>query len=271
MDLAVTLCNTYIHVLLPMVNELGLRLAVLESSITKRVLPVHILDYRAFREIFGPEEGETELHTLEKYHAARSMIQHGLQNILVSATLRTIPETKRTINVDVCGKDDGNLNLVFCEIGPAQERLIRDLELIEDAENANATLVFPSRINTNEINDRFAEALESGKIEIQRLPWQERVLDRSFREVLEIMDLLGNETRFRMLVPLLERPHGKRHYRTEINPKLVYENVTTLLSHRMIDEMEDDTYGFTNIGRQIFCEYMAFLERVRRALKESGE
>ena len=232
---------------------------------------MHILDYMAFREAFGPEGDETELHTLEKFHAARSMIQRGLQNTFVSTTLRTMPETKRTVNVDVCGIDNDNLNLVFCETGPAHERLFRDLELVEDAENANATLVFPSRIDTSDISDRFPEAVESGKIEIQRLPWQERALNRSFREVLEIMDLLGNETRFRMLVPLLERPHGKRHYRAEINPKLVYENVTTLLSHRMIDEMEDDTYGFTTVGKQIFCEYMAFLERVRRALEESRE
>jgi predicted transcriptional regulator len=85
------------------------------------------------------------------------------------------------------------------------------------------------------------------------------------------MDLLGNETRVRMLVPLLERPHGKRHYRAEINPKLVYENVTSLLTHRLIDELDDDTYGLTTIGKQIFCEYMAFVERVRRVLEENRE
>lgn len=248
-----------------------MRLVILQSSRTARVLPVHMLDYMVFRETFGSEGDENELHMLEKFHAARSMIQSGFQNTFVSATLRTMPETKRTLNVDVCGIDRDNLNLVFCEIGPAQERLYQDLELVEDSENANATLLFPSRVDTREVRERFPEAVESGKIGIQRLPWQERALDRTFREVFEIMDLLGNETRFRMLVPLLERPHGKRHYRTEINPKLVYENVTSFLSHRLIDEMEDDTYGLTMTGKQIFCEYMAFLERVRRVLEESRE
>jgi len=223
----------------------------------------------AFRDTFGSQAGENELHTLEKFHAARSMIQRGLQNTFVSATLKTIPESERTVNVDVCGMDRDNLNLVFCETGPVKENLFESLELVEDAENANATLLFPSRVDTSEIADRFPEAIESGKFEIQRLHWRERAIDRTFREALEIMDLLGNETRVRMLVPLLEGPHGKRHYRAEINPKLVYENVTSLLTHRLIDELDDDTYGLTQVGKQIFCEYMAFLERVRRVLEEN--
>jgi len=232
---------------------------------------VHILDYMAFRNAFGSQGDETELHMLEKFHAAGWMIQRGLQDTFVSATLRTVPETESDVDVDVCGIDRDTLNLVFCETGPASENLFQSLELVQDAENANATLIFPSRINTSEIADRFPEAFESGKFEIQRLPWRERAIDRTFREALEIMDLLGNETRVRMLVPLLERPHGKRHYRAEINPKLVYENVTSLLTHRLIDEQDDDTYGLTMIGKQIFCEYMAFVERVRRVLEENRE
>jgi len=232
---------------------------------------VHILDYMAFRDAFGPRSEENELHMLEKFHAARWMIQRGLQDTFVSATLRTVPETESDVDVDVCGIDQDAVNLVFCETGPASEKLFRSLELVQDAENANATLIFPSRVDTSEIGDRFPEAFESGKFEIQRLPWRERVIDRTFREALEIMGLLGNETRVRMLVPLLERPHGKRHYRSEINPKLVYENVTSLLTHRLIDEQDDDTYGLTMVGKQIFCEYMAFVERVRRVLEENRE
>lgn len=248
-----------------------MRLAVLHSDTIARVLPVQILDYMAFRQSFGPETDENELHMLEKFHAARAMIQRGIQETYVSATLRTIPETERALDVDVCGIDRDKLNLVFCETGPVRDHVFQNLELVEGAENANATLIFPSRIDTSEIAERFPDAVRSGKFEIQRLPWRERAIDRTFREALEIMDLLGNETRVRMLVPLLERPHGKRHYRTEINPKLVYENVTSLLTHRLIDELEDDTYGFTQVGRQIFCEYMAFVERVRRVLEENKE
>ena len=246
-------------------------LAVLDSERIIRVLPVHVLDYMAFRESFGSEADETELHMLEKFHAARSMIQRGFQDTYVSPKLRTIPRTDRVLDVDVCGIDHGNLNLVFCETDPVSEDLFQRLELVENAENANATLLFPSRIDTSEISERFPEAVQSGKFEVQQLPWRERAIDRTFREALEIMDLLGNETRVRMLVPLLERPHGKRHYRAEINPKLVYENVTSLLTHRLIDELEDDTYGLSRTGRQIFCEYMAFVERVRRVLEENRE
>lgn len=249
-----------------------MRLALLERSRTARVLPVHVLDYMAFRDTFGSEqEGETELHMLEKFHAARSMIQRGVEKTFVSATLLTVPETEHRLDVDVCGVDDDNLSVVFCETGPVDQNLFRSLELVEGAENASATLIFPSKVDTSEIADRFPEAVESGKFEIQRLFWRERALDRTFREALDIMDLLGNETRVRMLARLLEGPHGKRHYRTEINPKLVYENVTSLMTHRLINELDDDTYGLTQVGTQIFCEYMAFLERVRRVLEESRE
>jgi hypothetical protein len=248
-----------------------LRLGIIDSTKIARVLPVHMLDYMAFREAFGSQTDETELHMLEKFHAARSMVQRGFQDTFVSATLRTIPRTDRVLDVDVCGIDHGNLDLVFCETDPVSESLFERLGLVEDAENASAILLFPSRIDTSEVSERFPEAIQSGKFKVQQLPWRERAIDRTFREALEIMDLLGNETRVRMLVPLLEKPYGKRQYRTEINPKLVYENVTSLLTHRLIDELEDDTYGLSRTGRQIFCEYMAFVERVRRVLEENRE
>ena len=248
-----------------------MQLAVINTPGIARVRPVHVLDYMAFRETFSSETNETELHMLEKFQAVRSMIQQGIQDTFVSPTLRTIPESGRVIEVDVCGMDRDCLHLVFCETGPVNANLLQSLELVEDAENADATLMFPSRTDTSEIAEQFPEAIESGKFEVQRLPWREHAIDRTFREALEIIDLLGNETRVCMLVPLLERPHGKRQYRAEINPKLVYENVTSLLSHRLIDELDDDTYGFTHTGRQIFCEYMAFLERVRRVLEENRE
>lgn len=47
-----------------------MRLALLQSARTVRVLPVHILDYMAFRDAFGSETDENELHMLEKFHAA---------------------------------------------------------------------------------------------------------------------------------------------------------------------------------------------------------
>jgi hypothetical protein len=248
-----------------------LRLAVLHPSKAPRVLPVHVLDYIAFRDAFR-SGAESELRTLEKFHAARSMIQQGLQDTFVSPTLRTIPRTGRAVvEADVCGVDHENLSLVFCETDLVNEKLLQNLKLVEAAENANATLLFPSGIDTAEISERFPEALRSGKFEVERLPWRERSIDRTFREALEIVDLLGNETRIRMLVPLLESPHGKRQYRAEINPKLVYENVTSFLTHRLIDELDDDIYGLSRTGRQIFCEYMAFLERVRRVLEENRE
>ena len=42
-----------------------MRLAVLDSERIVRVLPVHVLDYMAFRQTFAPEGDENELYMLE--------------------------------------------------------------------------------------------------------------------------------------------------------------------------------------------------------------
>ena len=73
-----------------------------------------------------------------------------------------------------------------------------------------------------------------------------------------------------MLLPLLERPQGKKQYRQEINPKLIYENVPLLRTHKLIAELADDLYDLTPMGKTILCEYLAFVEKVS-GLLERGE
>jgi predicted transcriptional regulator len=85
------------------------------------------------------------------------------------------------------------------------------------------------------------------------------------------MDVLTNETRVKMLLPLLEQPQGKRHFREDINPKLIYENVPLLQTHKLIDELSDDLYGLTTMGKMILGEYLAFVEKVRHLLEQERE
>jgi len=56
--------------------------------------------------------------------------------------------------------------------------------------------------------------------------------------------------------------------REEINPKLIYENVPLLRTHKLIDELADDLYDLTPMGKAILCEYLTFVEQVRRLLEQ---
>jgi len=85
------------------------------------------------------------------------------------------------------------------------------------------------------------------------------------------MDLLCNETRVKMLLPLLEHPQGKRKFREEINPKLIYENVPLLRTHKLINELADDLYDLTPMGKTILGEYLAFVEKVRDLLEKAAK
>jgi hypothetical protein len=74
-----------------------------------------------------------------------------------------------------------------------------------------------------------------------------------------------------MLLPLLEAPQGKKNFREGINPKLIYENVPLLRAHKLIDELSDDLYDLTPIGKTILGEYLAFVEKVRDLLEKEGK
>jgi hypothetical protein len=230
-----------------------------------------LVDYATFRGRFYPAPGETELHMLEKFHAARLLLTEGLEESYLDPVFNIIPGKKGSLTADVCGIEEGNLMIVFCETTPPGEKLFNDLAVVNDAENARALILYPFRIDLEGLAARLSMPLESRKVIVEQLGWMERNLEDRFRDALEFIDLLSNATRVRMLLPLLEKPHGKKHYRSQINPKLVYENVASLLSHKIIDERPDDLYMLTPLGRQIFCEYLAFMERVRRMLDESGE
>jgi hypothetical protein len=247
-----------------------MRLEILQPSKRSRVLPYHIVDYARFRSDFR-ETDETELHLLEKFHAARSLALGAPTDAFVGVVLGDPAKRERQFRVDVVGEGEDGVIAVFCETGPPSGELVRNLELIERADNSRAVLVYPYRVNVNPLLDQFADSIENGKIQLEQFAWGEHGLERTFRDALEIMDLFTNETRVRMLMPLLERPYGKRHFRSEINPKLVYENLSSLLQHKLIGETEDDLYNLTPVGNRLLCEYLAFVERVRHMLGEDAD
>ena len=231
---------------------------------------MHVVDYSSFRDDFRTED-ESELHLLEKFHAARLLSQAGDIDTFIEPVLYDPGKQARRLTADLAGVESGNLTAVFCETQqPPSESLMKDLEVVGEAENSKAVVVYPFKADSGSIDAKFPDAMESGKVVIEHLNWQDRVLERAFRNVLEVMDILCNETRVKMLLPLLERPQGKKNYREEINPKLIYENVPLLRTHKLIDELSDDLYDLTPMGKTILCEYLAFVEKVRHLI-ERGE
>jgi hypothetical protein len=245
-----------------------MRLEIQPSSRKRRVLPMHVVNYTAFRDDFRTRENESELHLLEKFHAARVLSQDGDVDTFIDPVLYDPEKHSHRVTADLAGVEEGNLTAVFCETEPPGESLIRNLELLDEAENSKAVVVYPFKVDPGQIDAKFRESINNGKFMIEHLNWSDRSLERAFREALELMDLLCNETRVKMLLPLLEKPQGKKHFREEINPKLIYENVPLLRTHKLIDELSDDLYDLTPIGKTILCEYLAFVEKVRRLLGE---
>jgi hypothetical protein len=229
---------------------------------------MHVVNYSAFREDFRTEEDETELHLLEKFHAARSLSHNGDIDTFIDAVVYDTAKHSRRLVADVVGVDEGKLTTVFCETEPPGDDLIRDLELVDGAENSTAVVVYPYKVDADSLDAKFGNSVDTGKLVIEHLNWRDRGLERAFREALALMDLLCNETRVKMLLPLLEHPQGKKHFREGINPKLIYENVPLLRTHKMIDELSDDLYDLTPMGKTILCEYLAFVEKVRHLLEE---
>jgi DNA-binding transcriptional ArsR family regulator len=112
-------------------------------------------------------------------------------------------------------------------------------------------------------------ALERGKATMEVLGWFDDTFEETFRETLGLIELLGNETRMRMLVPLLEKSGAKKDYRTRINPKLVYHNISALSDAGLVDENSEGTYELSQFGKTILAEFITFLEKTRKTLDES--
>jgi len=232
---------------------------------------MHVVNYTAFREDFRTDEDESELHLLEKFHAARVLSQSGDVDTFVGPILYDPEKHSHRFTADLAGVEGGTVTAVFCETRAPDEALLKDLGVIDEAENSKAVVVYPSRVNSNSIDSKFPDAVDSGKFVIEHLNWRDRGLERAFREALELMDVLCNETRVKMLLPLLEAPQGKKNFREGINPKLIYENVPLLRAHKLIDELSDDLYDLTPIGKTILGEYLAFVEKVRDLLEKADK
>ena len=228
----------------------------------------HVINYQRFKNKFGNTSG-VELNNLEKYYAARLLIEKGCNRIYVNAVLavRFSDDVARELKIDVCGIRDEGYILVFCETARPSIDLHRRLEFLATIKPVEIVLLYPFTVNSRSILDSLP-AKHIDKISIEQVPWLDDDLEEAFQEAVEFISLLCNETRVRMLLPLLKETRRKGEYRVRINPKLVYENIANLMEHNLLHEFSRNEYTLTPIGKQIFGEYLTFIQRVKRTIRE---
>lgn len=242
-----------------------------DTAAPSEIRPRDIIDYCAFRRRFGKSENESELHLAERFHAAKILFERGNEHVYNEVLLRTEggPEGSQTkITADICGVTSDDLTLAFCETSPPTDELIKKLGVVEKATNARAILLYPFSASLTGLP--WANT-EYRKLDVARVPWLDEQIDATFRQVMEMVEVFANQTRVRMLTPLMERGFRKRDYRRVINPKLLYENLANFLERGIIDEAEDESYRLTQFGSDLLGEYLAFLERVRRVMERETD
>ena len=235
------------------------------------IRPRDIMHYGAFRRRFRKDESESELHIVERFHAARILFERGNEHVYIEPQLKTedaLDQPPTAITADLCGVISDYLTLAFCETCPPTNQLLEKLRVVENATNARALLLYP--FSAGLLHLPWAKA-EHAKLDVTRVPWLDEQMDEAFQEVIGMVELLANQTRVRMLTPLLEKASRKRDYRRVINPKLLYENLANLLESGIIDEAEDESYKLTQFGSDLFGEYLSFLERVKRVIERETD
>ena len=237
------------------------------SEETQRVSPQDILDYKTFVHRHQRPNEKSELRQFERFHAARHLISQEMDTYL--DVKLTSDDPSRTMTVDVCGVKNGILMAVFCQTAGLDEPLSRFIETINKAQNATAVIILPRELDQPVLKESMRAALDKGKVTMEVLGWFNNTIEETFRETLSLIELLGNETRMRMLAPLLEKSGAKRDYRTRINPKLVYHNIAALSDAGLLDENNEGTFELSQFGKTILAEFITFLEKTRKTLDES--
>lgn len=238
-------------------------LKLFRSDKTRRVSAEELANYCTFAQRYQTNEPSEELETFERFYAARALLEQGLEVFLDP----TIGETgaTRTVSVDTCGVQEESLTIILCETSGTDPSLMRTLELVSASDNARAVILAPTLFDTSGIEDVMPDAFAKGKVSVEHLGWFDDHFDQALQETLRLIDLLGNETRMRMLAPLFRRTSDKREYRTTINPKLVYKNLEVLLEARLVNENEGG-YELSGFGKTILAEFITFLEKARKTL-----
>jgi DNA-binding transcriptional ArsR family regulator len=173
-----------------------------------------------------------------------------------------------TLEADLCGIKKEEIIVAFCSASLPEETVWNSIRLISQSRNARSLILSPEEIAPDLIEEEAPGALSSGKVQVETLGWFDDTLERTLQQTLRTIELLVNETRMRMLAPLLQKSALKREFRARINPKLVYHNLTALSEAGIVDEPVEGTYELSQLGKTVVPEFIAFLEKTRKTLDD---
>ena len=198
--------------------------------------------------------------------ASRMLLSNGFDTYLDPVMRRDDDDS--AIQADLCGIKKEEIILAFCSASLPEERVWNSIRLISQSQNARSLILSPEEIAPDLIEEEAPGALNRGKVQVETLGWFDDTLERTLQQTLRTIELLVNETRMRMLAPLLQKSALKREFRARINPKLVYHNLTALSEAGIVNEPVEGTYELSQLGKTVLPEFIAFLEKTRKTLDD---
>jgi len=172
------------------------------------------------------------------------------------------------VEADIAGVKNGEIIVAFCSASLPEDSVWRSVRLISQSQNARSLILSPEEISLDLIEEEVPRSLDTGKLQIETLGWFEDTLEQTLQQTLRTIELLVNETRMRMLAPLLQKSALTREFRARINPKLVYHNLTALSEAGIVDEPVEGTFQLSQLGKTVLPEFIAFLEKTRKTLDD---
>jgi len=188
--------------------------------------------------------------------ASRMLLSNGFDTYLNPVMRRD--DDNSTIVADLCGIKKEEIIVAFCSASLPEETVWNSIRLISQSQNARSLILSPEEIAPDLIEEEAPGALNRGKVQVETLGWFDDTLEQTLQQTLRTIELLVNETRMRMLAPMLQKSALKREFRARINPKLVYHNLTALSEAGIVDEPVEGTYELS----------IAFLEKTRKTLDD---
>jgi hypothetical protein len=227
----------------------------------KRVSPQSVLDYGTFARRFHEAQDIRGLKLFEKFITASKLIREGFETYLDPVFKLG---DNATLKADIGGIKENEILVAFCTTNEPDEKLWNGVEQVSESENARALIVSAHGID----DDTIPGNINKSRVEVEALGWFDDTLEETLRQTLRTIELMVNETRMRMLAPLLQKSSMKKEFRARINPKLVYHNIAELSKAGILDEPSQGTYELSRMGETVLAEFLTFLERTRRTLED---
>ena len=227
----------------------------------KRVSPQSVLDYETFARRYHESQDIRGLKLFEKFITASKLIREGFETYLDPAFKLG---DNATIKADIGGVKENEILVAFCTTDDPDEKIWNAVEQVSQTENARALIVSAHGVD----DDTIPRGINKNRIEVEALGWFDDTLEETLRQTLRTIELMVNETRMRMLAPLLQKSALKKEFRARINPKLVYHNIAELSKAGILDEPSTGTYELSRMGETVLAEFLMFLERTRRTLDD---